>query len=169
MKIYTKRLIKVGLTRHLVKAYLAILLIPVLIHSCKGQKNGATNNQTEQEDSDNLIELLVSDYYDGSIEEDYFVIKDSGALKKFYSKINKTRKPGIPLPDIDFSKNALLVYFPNVQESDKGSLRVKQVTEDTVYLKTKDPNKASSSTSGLRPFLVYRISEIDKKIIIDSD
>ena len=56
--------------------------------------------------------LVLADFDSFSNVEVYetTVIKDAKSLSKFYAGINKTRKPGLPVPIVDFSKEmAILV------------------------------------------------------------
>ncbi|HKL90745.1 MAG TPA: hypothetical protein VJ880_06160, partial [Allomuricauda sp.] len=67
--------------------------------SCKAQKEDAASVGEEIED------LVLVDH-DNFINIDSFetrVIRDAKSLRKFYAQINQTRKPGLPVPMVDFS------------------------------------------------------------------
>ncbi len=74
--------------------------------SCKTQETVAT--EVERQSDPNIV-LVDSDEYSGIYESTTMVIEDAKSLNAFYAKINRTRKPGLPVPQIDFSKNTALV------------------------------------------------------------
>ncbi|MEA1787393.1 hypothetical protein U1E44_14930 [Arenibacter sp. GZD96] len=80
------------------------LLLGVI--SCKSQKQTSQDIQNPEG-----LHLLLSDFYIGDYPEKILIFRNAGALKKFFSKINQTRKPGLAVPEVDFERNMVLVYF----------------------------------------------------------
>jgi hypothetical protein len=82
-----------------------ILFFIVQLNSCK---SSATN---ELQNSNGMsMQNILNENYSGFEEEDYFLIKNQEALNTFYGKINRTRKPGLVPPVVDFNQNMLLVW-----------------------------------------------------------
>jgi len=79
----------------------ALWIIIVCMVSCKAQKEG-------QFQGDPDIVLIAQDGFSGIQEYETSVIKDAKSLNKFYSRINRTRKPGLPVPTMDFSKDMVI-------------------------------------------------------------
>ena len=69
--------------------------------SCKAQKEGQLQGDPD-------IVLIAQDGFSGIQEYETSVIKDAKSLNKFYSRINRTRKPGLPVPTMDFSKDMVI-------------------------------------------------------------
>ena len=57
-----------------------------------------------------IKDLVLIDHDNFSTITDYEVrvIQDQKSLQKFYTKITMTRKPGLPVPMVDFSKDMLI-------------------------------------------------------------
>ena len=72
-----------------------------LFFACNGQKKTTMQNN---EASSNQLQLIVSDDYSGAEVSETLVITNLKELQLFYSKINMTRKPCLPLPDVNFEK-----------------------------------------------------------------
>lgn len=65
-----------------------------------------------------MHDLVLVDHDDFSTIADYEVriMQDQKSLQKFYSKINMTRKPGLPVPMVDFSKDMLILVCLGEQQ-----------------------------------------------------
>ena len=87
--------------------YLTLIIFAILF-SCKGQKKAAMENGDGQNDDSGSLTLVLQDNYSGSITPDTLIIKDRKTLQKFFSKVNRTRKPGIPVPEVDFAQEMIL-------------------------------------------------------------
>ncbi len=89
--------------------YLSLFIFAIIL-SCNGQKKAALDNGDDKKAGSEKLTLLLADNYSGSEVEETMIIKDAKALQRFYSKINRTRKPGLPVPDVDFTKEMILVH-----------------------------------------------------------
>jgi hypothetical protein len=141
-----------------------VILISILIlaTSCKSQKKSIV----ETSNNDKLV-LLVQDgyFFTDKIETD--VIRDEKALKSFFSKVNKTRKPGIPVPKVDFSKEMILVACMGEQKTAampflkmlEGSKQ-----EQVIGIELKSKSKKTEQITSY-PFCVYKMPTSTDKII----
>lgn len=138
-----------------------VILISVLTFSCKSQKNS-------QDDSgmniDNDLVLVLEDGYFASDSPLTMTINDQKSLNSFFAKVNRTRKPGLPVPIIDFTTKTVIVFCTGEQ---KGSERLKLVkTHETANAieislrKVKSKNEAMVSY----PFFVYELTKTSKAI-----
>ncbi len=133
--------------------------------SCKAQKEGQSISGEEMKD----LVLIAQDHYSGILEYDTQVIKDAKSLHKFYAQINKTRKPGLPVPVIDFSKETVIVICMGQQ---KGEIEPKlSKTEESesniiiaVELLKNNDFKKDVNASIFHSFYVYKIPNTSKKI-----
>lgn len=139
-----------------------------IILSCNGQRKVVKNSENNGDDAP--LTLILQDNYSGIDSSGTMIIKDSKALKSFYSKVNKTRKPGLPVPEIDFSKEMVLVLCSGTQN--KGSLpslKLKKETEDEIIFRTvqKTDGSKSVSTASISPFCIYKMPMTSKAIRFD--
>ncbi|NNE77316.1 MAG: hypothetical protein HKN31_09620, partial [Pricia sp.] len=87
------------------------LALVLIFLSCNGQKKSAMATEgANNQNTDERLSLVVSDMYAPTEAVETLVIKDAKSLQKFYSKVNRTRKPGLPVPEIDFSKEMVVVH-----------------------------------------------------------
>ncbi|MFD0798529.1 hypothetical protein ACFQZJ_13740 [Maribacter chungangensis] len=133
-----------------------------LFTSCKTKKN-SFNEQTA---ASNMV-LILQDDHSGATAEELLIIKNQKSLQTFFAKINKTRKPGLPLPEIDFKSNMLLVWCAGeTTEARPGLIFLKETPESYTVSKV-IPKKKSKNKAVTSPFLIYRLPLSDKKIIIE--
>jgi len=147
---------------------LGILILAV---ACGSQRNKVKNTNSQDLDKAPLT-LVLSDNYGGSETEQLIVIRKDETLKSFFSKVNMTRKPGLQIPQIDFSTEMVVIYcagktfdgqspiFKRVQENDN---------QMVVGLVNHTKEKEVSSTALLMPFHLYKMPLTDKEIILSKD
>ncbi|MGB5434405.1 MAG: hypothetical protein WBM98_00835, partial [Maribacter sp.] len=116
--------------------YLWVIVFAVIL-SCNGQKKAAME---KGEGSNNAIAsptLVLQDNYSGGLAADTLIIKDRKSLQKFFSKVNRTRKPGLPLPVVDFTKEMILIYCSGEQPlGNQVSLSLVEENDQELILKT---------------------------------
>jgi hypothetical protein len=148
-----------------------ILGLMILAGACGSQKDKIkdTNYQAMAE---NPLMLVLSDNYGGTETEQFMVIRDNKALKKFFSKVNMTRKPGIPLPEIDFNKEMVVVYC-NGKTTDINTPELKRMDDrddKMVFTRIADTTqKKETSTAILMPFHLYKMPLTEKEIILSKE
>ena len=139
-------------------------LVLIICFACKGQKE--ISKEKQQVVNNNLV-LLMEDNYSSLSTADNVIIRDQKALQKFFAKINRVRKPGIPLPEIDFSKNVLIVVCEGEHaQGDSVALEVLKETEEEIELHTKKYKGKVISSAMVSPFKVYKMALSKKEIII---
>jgi len=149
-----------------------LVLVLTVFTACNGQKKVSGENTGQKSDlkAETSMTLLLQDYYSGSETPETLVIKDVKALKAFFSKINRTRKPGLPVPEVDFSKHMVIIYCGGLRND--GGFPKLSLTAETdnqlvfkpTYPTVKDKSKFTAATS---PFCVYKMPFTDKAITID--
>ena len=113
------------------------------------------------------LTLLMQDNYSGTDVAETLIIRDIKALKSFYSKINRTRKPGIPVPEVDFAKEMILVHCSGEQTNGKQAmLSVEEENDSEVIISTSVEKSKKSGTSSalISPFSVYKMPLTQKDI-----
>ncbi|TMU56181.1 hypothetical protein [Flagellimonas algicola] len=140
-----------------------LLIILVCMASCKAQKEG-------QSQGDPDIVLIAQDGFSGIQEYEAAAIKDTKSLNKFYSRINRTRKPGLPVPVVDFSQEMVVVIcLGDSKGQPKPSLaRVTETDTDmSLALDLGNASKEEIQTTVIsNPFYVFKMPLTTKKVDI---
>ena len=148
------------------KSYLITVLF--IIISCNAQKTVTDSNSESQIKSDNPMVLILQDQSANFDTVETMVIKDQKRLKSFYSKINKTRKPGLPIPEIDFTKEMIVVHCSGEQNKDGSiSLSINEETKTEIILVSKFEGQTKVPVLvKTNPFCVYKMTLTDKNVVI---
>ncbi len=144
------------------------LIIVTIMLSCNGQKKMAANQDAPNEEK---MILVDQNNYSGADSTETMVITNVKALKSFYSRINRTRKPGLPVPEIDFSKSTVVVLCSS-DENYVGTegLSVLNETDTEIVLgmektkKNETDTSPSSANGQVSPFFVYKMPLTEKKV-----
>ena len=97
------------------------------------------------------------------------VIRDAKSLRKFYSQINQTRKPGLPVPMVDFSQHILVLVCLGEQQGETVPLisKLKETEVEltmAVELSKKSSKGDMSNQMVYFPFYLYKLPLVDKTI-----
>ena len=137
------------------------LLLPLLglfiCSSCKSQ-----NPVANVKNDDFNMELLLQDNYSGVVEEELFLIKGQKLYTLFFAKINKTRKPGLAMPKIDFNTSMLLVWCSGETTAPDLDLVLQKETSKTYIISTSDLKSSLKNTAILSPIRIYKLPLSDK-------
>ncbi len=143
----------------------------ILLLSCNGPKKTLGKN-LEGTDLKEELTLLLHDDYSGLSTETTLIISTAKELHQFFLKVNRTRKPGLPIPIIDFSKETVLIYCAG----EKGrqilpKLSIADVTEEEIVITSnlEEKPKKTASNATISPFSIYKIPSTQKKIIFQKN
>ena len=144
-----------------------LLFLCLLGISCSGQKGVSKDNDNNSSQNSKELQLVLQDNYSGVEQSEFQVVRDSKALMNFFLQINKTRKPGLPIPEVDFNTELLLVYCAGTTTGVVASEMI--VVEDSrnniiVGLKEPAPTKKENSNVTTTPFSIYKIPLTQKEI-----
>ena len=146
-----------------IKCLSVVVLLLTTLTSCLSQKSGKYFQNTPQESE---LQLLLEDSFFYSDSLIYEVVNNEKDLQKFFARVNMTRKPGLPVPQVDFNKNDVLIVcfgktnsniFPKIHRVDEG-------TDKIIYEVSRNHGKKSSVIS--YPFQVFKMSKMNKKLIV---
>ena len=115
------------------------------------------------------LQLVLTDNYGGTDTSELMVIREAGALKGFFMKINKTRKPGLPIPEIDFTTQIALIYCSGKMNGSKiPPIHAVEETAEKMVLAEKNENPLETSTSSalIVPFALYTLPITEKEITL---
>nr|WP_288935998.1 hypothetical protein [uncultured Allomuricauda sp.] len=119
---------------------------------------------------ENMI-LLDHDSFSNIESFETRVIKDGKSLRKFYSEINKTRKPGLPIPIVDFSKEMVILVCLGEQKGKKTPVLSKLKETDNevsiaVEIIKENQQKELTIQPTYFPFYLYKMPLVDKTITL---
>ena len=143
--------------------FVFITLVLILCLSCKAQKKAGTEEDRIAKDS--VLTLVLCDDYGGSVIQEFQVIKDQKSLQKAFAKINITRKPGLPVPTLDFSKEiAVLASRGEANGSSQLQLKFDTETSDQVIFGFSS-SQESENTAITTPFCLYTMPFTQKELV----
>ncbi|UII79930.1 hypothetical protein [Flagellimonas sp. CMM7] len=150
---------------NLLKHFVIIALMCLV--SCKAQKETQLNSGINGE-----MTLIAQDGYSGIDKYETMVVRDSKSLNKFYARINKTRKPGLLVPVIDFSKEIVLIVCLGEQKGQmipKLSKTEESEREVLIAIEMVLPKEAKSAKnqSVSYPFFIYKIPHTSKTLSLE--
>lgn len=159
-----KKRIKVVLKSRTVKSKVVVLcgILGVLL-SCNAQKNALEKRTADDNDG---LTLLLQDNYGGGDSTKVLIINDIKRLQTFFSKINRTRKPGLPVPKIDFGKEMAVILCGGLQRGiEKPELSILKDDPATLVLQLNRP-EGTSGGALINPFSIYTLPLTQKEIIV---
>lgn len=153
--------IHINLLRHF------IIIALMCLVSCKAQKESQLNSGNMGE-----MTLIAQDRYSGIDKYETMVVRDTKSLNKFYARINKTRKPGLPVPVIDFSQEMVLVVCLGEQKGQmipKFSKTEESESEILITIEMVLPKEVKSSENQIvsYPFYVYKVPHTSKTLSLE--
>ncbi len=156
MKPYMKKPIKNGIA-YRPRIILAVMTACLL--GCKGQRTAA-----EEGDAGSLQPLVSNTFYDTE-DRTSFVINSQKELKTFYALVNRTRKPGLPVPSVDFNEHRVVVYTCAAADT-VSHLRIADDSPNRLILREVGREKPGNPSQGgqVRRFIVYLLPMDDRPI-----
>lgn len=126
---------------------LSILALLTVLFSCKTKENTVkTNEKTTKMNT--IYKVLLNESHGGYKEAKQLIINDNQALNQVYMQLNMMRKPGIPIPKIDFDKNTVIALFFGTKNTGGNSYQITDITTVATDLQVKvTEEKAKIGTS----------------------
>lgn len=164
MKRYMKKHLKNGTKPYIEIKELKYSLIGILwiILSCTVQKKALTETKSV---TLNEMEVVLVGNYGGGSSRALRPIRKYKALTAFYAQINRTKKVPIPVPEIDFSKEMLLLYTHGETIGTMiPRLKIAEETDTALIIKVNGNMEESNGTHITEPFCLYKIPMTKKAI-----
>ncbi len=114
--------------------------------------------------------LIVKETTGGPATPQILVIKEPMALKRFYSKVNQTRRPGLAVPSVDFTKEFVLILCMGTMQTTGHEVSINKLENDKgktlkILVEEKHPDKNLKLPKVFNePFSVYVIQGNYKNI-----
>ena len=172
MKLFMKKLIKPTIKIPIDEvSHLLIGHSIFFINACKTQKMGNEDTTADSTANDELT-MVMSDLYGGANTELIEVIRSQKALDNFFLQVNKTRKPGIKPPAINFKENIAIIYCSGqTTQSGLPKLSMEQAEDDRIILNKnmQETTENQEQKAVLMPFGLYIMPLTDKEILLQPD
>lgn len=149
-----------------------VFSIFVFFASCNLTKSGVKKEHEKSSSlNQNQLTLIMSEQYSGLSNSENLIVSDAKSLKRFFSKINRTRKPGLPIPNVDFLKNVvLIVCVGKTRSSSKPELYIsEEATSILLSTKLQAVEKSAATTSVTSPFYMYTMPISKKEILFSKE
>lgn len=157
------------------------LLLAMVLVNCNAKKEISTKennkNEVQKENLNNnktsnqaTIEVLAEGSHGGYDTPKTMVIDNVDTLIEIYGKINAIRRPGFPIPQIDFSKHSIIAVFMGQKSYGGFSTKVVAVKqndskETEIYIEETKPT-GFATTVICQPFYICKVNKIDTKIVL---
>ncbi|MDP5062823.1 MAG: hypothetical protein NWP64_12950 [Maribacter sp.] len=128
------------------------LLAIIQLNSCKSAAQSSL-----QESNDTGMDLILNENYSGFEQEEYLLIKNQKELNAFYGKINRTRKPGLTPPSIDFNTEMILIWCGDSSASNYADLELSEKADYLQIHKMKAIASKEENTFIVSPFSMYKL------------
>jgi len=157
---------------------LIVLLLSVLIScNCKKKTNElqktTTMNKAKQTETTSKVTIIFDNDHCNIKEAKNVVIQDEKELKAIYAKINMTRRPGVPVPKIDFEKETVYGIFLGEKSNAGYKIKFDKVVnfndKTIIYYKVISP-KGMASMVITQPCLLGTIpkTEVPVKFVLEN-
>jgi len=145
-------------------------LLMLVLLSCNATRNVNAPIKSENKTHELLFKTLIENQMGGYVTPEIRVVKDREGLVKVYGQVNKTRKPGFPIPDIDFSKETIVAVFMGEKSTGGFGVSVEEVKEENrklmVAIKERKPNPKDMVTTVItQPFCIVKINSANKELV----
>lgn len=136
----------------------------VIFLACNGQKKMAMN-ENDGQTTESPLTLVLQGNFAGTDTATTHIIENQKDLTQFFSGVNKTRKPGIPVPKVDFSKDMVVVYCSGIEGNGTTPiLNLATESDSEMILGMVDKSLNDEEPKTISPFSVYTMPLTTKKI-----
>ncbi|QXP52427.1 hypothetical protein [Cellulophaga sp. HaHa_2_1] len=136
------------------------IILFFFIVSCSAQK---TSMKTSENNED--LVLILSDLHSNIATPQILVIEEVSSLRTFFATVNKTRKPGLAFPKVDFSKEQIIIYARGENYSATiPQLRISNEDSSAVFVECSIQEIGEDTGVITSPFTMYRIKKITKQL-----
>ncbi|NQY06512.1 MAG: protease complex subunit PrcB family protein, partial [Flavobacteriaceae bacterium] len=96
------------------------------------------------------------------------VVKEQEGLNEIYNYLNKSRKPALNMPQVDFEKETIIALFMGQKNTGGFPIRIDTIDEKddklVVNVLEKTPEGKFATMVITQPFCIAKINKTDKEI-----
>ncbi|WP_076548559.1 hypothetical protein [Maribacter ulvicola] len=133
--------------------FISICLVAIVqLNSCKSIAQGNLKDSREI-----AMELILNENYSGFEHEKYILIKNQKELSAFYGRVNRTRKPGLVMPSIDFNSTMVFIWCGDSTALDYAHITLREKDDFLEVYKFKTKATKDKDKLVVSPFSVYKL------------
>ncbi len=146
---------------------LSLLLLAassITVTNCKGKKVDTTEKILGIE---SYYEIVLENNNSNHEIKEAVVIQSQEKMQNLFSEINMTRRPGIPLPNVDFNKESLIFAYGGRLSTGGNKMNITQVKneDDQLHFEFQIIKPQGTATMSITtPVMIVRIKNDDRKI-----
>ncbi|MGS2760745.1 protease complex subunit PrcB family protein [Sinomicrobium sp. M5D2P9] len=151
-----------------------VLLIGVIILfcACMGAKQDGKAQSGDTGEKSLDYKILLEDSYGGTDTAENRVITSQEELEKVYGIINRTRRPGIEVPKVDFTKSMVVAMFMGQRSSGGNRVEIEKIEEAggavQVYVRNIQPAEGDMTSMAItNPFIFAELPRSDKQVVFN--
>lgn len=137
----------------------------IVISSCGSKSNMKSEESKSNDEIYTIIEQGDMSNHDA---KEVMVISTTKQLNEIYREINSTRRPGLPIPKIDFDDYTVVAAFAGTKSTGGHSVVMEpEVNQKGVHFNCsiKSPESMQPATMAITtPFMIVKTLKSDKKI-----
>ena len=162
------------------KFILSVLLPLTIALSCGNSKEALKNESSKEkqvmqeqmskdpEQDSQEFTVILQEAYGGLESEENRVITNGKGLQEAYAIINRFRRPGLPVPEIDFNKYIVVAIFLGERNTGGYSAEVSSISLDkndlVVHVKENRPDPDKNHVTAIcQPFCFIKIPKPEDK------
>ncbi|WP_197505861.1 protease complex subunit PrcB family protein [Urechidicola croceus] len=147
-----------------------LFFFTLTIASCNAKKESVQNvtNDTTVMKNQMKIEVLAEGSHGGYETSKYIIIKEEKTLREVFTKVNMIRRPGFPIPKIDFENEMVIALFMGQKNNGGYGISVKNIvdTDDSIEIQIKEVEPEGMTTMVIcQPFYFCKIPKSDKNVV----
>ncbi len=149
---------------------MVLVLLTVIMAACGPAKQSTNMEDTSSENQKRLsFELLVQHSHGGYDKPQIKVIKEPTELQEIYAKINMTRRPGFPIPEVDFDTEMIIGLYMGEKNTGGFSIGIDSVEETKkeliIHVKETTPEGGMVTMAICQPFCIVKMPATKKEIV----
>lgn len=143
-----------------------LILFSLILVGCSSNKHSVL-----EKGSDTMTwETILENSHGGPVKPQIIVAKEASITEEFYAQINKARKPGFAIPEIDYTKEMLIMVCMGEKNTGGYGSSIYSVVDKGSYveitIKDTTPEKGAMTTMVItQPFYIAKLPTTNKRIV----
>ncbi len=147
----------------------------VIAISCSSAKNALNEGNDmskvgEEKAQETPFEIIVQESHGGPEVAQCIEFREENTLNHFYTKVNMTRRPGLPVPEVDFEKETIVALCLGEKTTSGYSITIDHIEQtdegQVVWVKEIGPGPDDMVAMVIcQPFTIVKFPKKGEKIL----
>lgn len=148
-----------------------LVLLTAFVAACGPAKQQDGSMETSADNQKGIpFEVLVQHSHGGYDQPQIKVIKEPTELQAIYSKMNMTRRPGFPIPEVDFDNEMIIGLYMGEKNTGGFSIGIENIEETKkeliITVKETSPDANSMVVTAIcQPFCIVKMPATKKDVV----